>query len=172
MLLPSPICPLPVSVAFDIASSTESNDMQSWSATYGDSGKVARFRIELDRKQKPMGNGVLSGDGRLLSQPASDASAFLEKLKTSFEAKGLPKKVAKVQSLPFKFVVLGEHLSQASEGGFFMEPPGNWIAMKIFLADGKAEVFLDLNPAIGKGEFLIKDPDYGDAVLAELAKVL
>jgi len=40
------------------------------------------------------------------------------------------------------------------------------------LGDGSSEVFLNLNPALGKGEFSIKDPEYGDGVLQELAKVL
>ena len=44
--------------------------------------------------------------------------------------------------------------------------------MKIFFGDDEAEVFLNANPVSGKAEFSIKDPDYGDQVLAELAKVL
>ena len=44
--------------------------------------------------------------------------------------------------------------------------------MKIFLAGDQSEVFLNLNPTTNKGEFSIKDVDYGDVVIAELAKVL
>jgi hypothetical protein len=47
--------------------------------------------------------------------------------------------------------------------------------MKIFLttkSEGDTEVFLNLSPATRKGEFSIKDPDYGNAVLAALATVL
>jgi hypothetical protein len=46
--------------------------------------------------------------------------------------------------------------------------------MKIFLgkSDGPAEVFLNFNDVLHKGEFSIKDADYGDDVLGELAKVL
>jgi len=46
--------------------------------------------------------------------------------------------------------------------------------MKIFLGkgDSEGEVFLNFNSALGKGEFSIKDSDYGDFVIAELAKVL
>jgi hypothetical protein len=40
------------------------------------------------------------------------------------------------------------------------------------LASGEAEVFLNTNTVLGKAEFSIKDPDEGDQVLAELAKVL
>jgi len=46
--------------------------------------------------------------------------------------------------------------------------------MKIFIGEGdqKGEVFLNLNPVLGKGQFSIKDPDYGDTVLGQLASVL
>ena len=44
--------------------------------------------------------------------------------------------------------------------------------MKISLSGGEGEVFLNLNPATNNAEFSIKDADYGDIVLAELAKVL
>jgi hypothetical protein len=46
--------------------------------------------------------------------------------------------------------------------------------IKLFFGegDGESEVFLNLNPTLRQGQFSIKDSDYGDAVLAELAKVL
>ena len=65
-------------------------------------------------------------------------------------------------------------LSQAPGGGFNTNPPGGWTAMKIFIGEGEqeSEVFVNLNPAIGKGQFSIKDADYGDKVLKQLATVL
>jgi hypothetical protein len=44
--------------------------------------------------------------------------------------------------------------------------------MKIFVARGDREgqVFLNLNPVLKKGQFSIKDADYGDMVLAQLAQ--
>lgn len=64
--------------------------------------------------------------------------------------------------------------AQAPGGGFNASPPGNWIAIKIFIGEGEqeAEVFLNFNTIIGKGQFSIKDPDYGDLVLKKLATVL
>ena len=46
--------------------------------------------------------------------------------------------------------------------------------MKIFLGEGddEAEVFLNINARIGKGQFSMKDPDYGDLALKHLAMVL
>lgn len=56
--------------------------------------------------------------------------------------------------------------------GFVVVLKGNWIAAKLFFGGDQGEVFLNLNPALGKAEFSIKDSDYGDYVIGELAKVL
>lgn len=104
----------------------------------------------------------------------SDATVLLADLKVALEATTQPAKVGRVDSLPFEFVTLGKNKSQATGGGFADKPPGNWIPMKIFLGEGKNEgqVFLNLNPILKMGQFSSKDPDYGDLVLAQLAKVL
>jgi hypothetical protein len=54
------------------------------------------------------------------------------------------------------------------------QPRGNWTPMKIFIGEREqeGEVFLNLNPVLQKGQFSIKDPDYGGIVLARLAEVL
>lgn len=46
--------------------------------------------------------------------------------------------------------------------------------MKLFMGQGQHEcnVFLNLNLVIKKGQFSIKDADYGDACIQQLAKVL
>ena len=54
-------------------------------------------------------------------------------------------------------------------------PPGDWMMVKIFLpkgSDDEGELFLNLNPLLSKGEFSIKDSDYGDYLLKQFAKVL
>jgi hypothetical protein len=163
-------------VAFEIRPVHSTSASRLWLATYAAAGKTAKFRIELgpglfgDDEDKTL--HVSFGKGRFLSEPGSDASVFLEDLKKALEARTLPNKVVRVTSLPFEFAILGEDQSRTSEGGFNKTPPGHWTAMKIFLADGEGEVFLNLNTASNKAEFSIKDSDYGDIVLAQLAKVL
>ncbi len=46
--------------------------------------------------------------------------------------------------------------------------------MKIFIGkeNQEGQVFLNLNPVIKECQFSIKDADYGDIVLAQLARVL
>jgi hypothetical protein len=173
-----PSVPESNSIGFDLEPAKSGNGSSQWLATYASQGKTARFRIELGPAQgsdKPAGNiSVKFGKGRFVAEPGSDASILLADLKKALEAKALPTKVQRSSTLPFTYAILGENQSQASGGGFNENPPGNWTPMKIFLGDGdeEAEVFLNLNPTIKKGQFSIKDPDYGDGLLKYLAKVL
>ncbi len=140
-------------------------------------GKTAKFRIELGPATPSEAKDTKDfrfsfGAGRFASETGSDPTVFLAELKKALEAKSLPKNVQKVPSVQFDFAVLGENQSRGKDGGFSDHPRGNWTTIKIFLAHGEGEVFLNINPKLGKGEFAIKDSDYGDIVLAELAKVL
>jgi hypothetical protein len=83
----------------------------------------------------------------------------------------MPNHAEKVESLPFEFGLLGENQSRTADGAFHTLPKGNWTATKLFLANDQAEVYFNFNPVIHKAEFAIKDPEYGDKVLAEFAKV-
>jgi hypothetical protein len=148
-------------VGFDILPLHSSGGAQRWLATYTDDSGTTKFSFELE-----------AGKGKFTSEEGSNPLPLLEALKKALEAKHMPRKVEHADMLSFLYVVIGEHNSQAVGGGFNEKPSGNWTAMKIFLADGKGEVFLNFNPVLHKAEFSIKDPEYGDIVLAELAKVL
>src|SRR5215467_8764651 len=169
----------PNSVGFDIEPLPGNGSAHQWLATYNSRGKTAKFRIELS-SSAPLGDKesrefhIVSGDGRLIAEPGSDASVLLADLKKALEAKTMPTKAKRTNSLQFQFVSFGKNQSQASGGGFNAKPPGNWTPMKLFIGEGgqEAEVFLNLNPVIKKGQFSIKDEEYGDTVLAQLARVL
>jgi len=135
-------------------------------------GKTARFDIELTMARPSGKIPVAFTKGKFIAVPNSDASGFLAALQRTLEAKATPSNPIRVAELPFSAVILGEHVSHSPNGGFAVKPPGNWTTTKLFLGDGSSEVFLNLNPVLGKGEFSIKDPEYGDGVLQELAKVL
>jgi hypothetical protein len=168
------------SVGFDIAPAPKTDSSTSaWLATYFAQGKVARFRIEFGQGQRHDSKDlkdfpITTGNGRFVAEPGSDPSVLLSDLKKALEAKTLPSRVTRTASLPFTFVSLGEDMSQAAGGGFNVTPPGHWVAIKIFLVEGEqeGEFFLNLNPVSKKGQFSIKDEDYGDFVLSQLAKVL
>jgi len=171
--------PDPNSVGFDIQPLESEGSTRQWLATYTSQGKTAKFIVKLD-PAKPLDDkesrdfDIQTGTGKLVAVPGSDAIALLVDLKKALEAKKLPTTPKRVSSLPFQFVTLGKNLSQAVGGGFKTNPPGNWTPMKIFIGEREqeGEVFLNLNPVMKKGQFSIKDPDYGDIVLAQLARVL
>ena len=167
------------SVGFDIKAVKGQNGSLKLNATYESQGKLAKFAIEFGSTRNVESKGVKdfpigTGQGRFLAEPGSDATVLLADLKKALEAKALPAKIQRVQELPFTFVNLGDNLSQAHGGGFNANPPGGWTAIKIFIGEGdqEGEVFVNFNPAIGKGQFSIKDVDYGDLVLKQLASVL
>jgi hypothetical protein len=169
----------PNSAGFDIEPLPDNGSAHQWLATYTAQGKTAKFRIELSQSV-PLDDKesreflVESGKGRLIAEPGSDASVLLADLKKALVAKTMPIKVQRANSLSFQFVSFGKNNSQAPGGGFNAKPPGNWTPMKLFIGKGDQEgqVFLNLNPVVRKGQFSIKDPDYGDIVLAQLARVL
>lgn len=159
-------------VAFQISPSKSEAGKRSWLATYQADNRTARFVIELNESLQPIDNFAGFGKGRFVADSTSDASSLLAALAKALEAKTVPKRSKRVASLPFEFASFGNNVPRFADGSFGEDGKGNWIAMKIFLQGGEGEVYLDLNPVIGKGEFTIKDPDYGDIVIAELAKVL
>lgn len=160
------------SVSFVLESLPSDSLWQKWRGTYTSSGKVARFRIELKSAQAKGQFGT--GAGRFVPEADSDATVLLEDLRKALEAKTSIKPSSKRTTVNFVFANLGDHLSLAEGGGFNTTPAGDWSAMKIFFGEGdhESEVFLNLNSAAQKGQISMKDADYGDLVLRELAKVL
>jgi len=165
--------PVERAVEFDVLPLQETEDSVGWMAAYTDEGRTTRFRIEFGSRTSSEEKGVQvsEGQGKFLAEKESDPLPLLESLQKALQAKHLPAKVQKVDVLPFDYVVLGENQTRSVDGSFRDKPGGNWTAMKVTLAKGKGEVFLNINPAMHKAEFSIKDADSGDVVVAELAKV-
>jgi len=107
----------------------------------------------------------------------SDCTAFLAGLAPTLAFKGSLPTPAAANELKVTVTILGTHQSRSAEspeiaGAFSASPAGDWTATKLFLADGEGEVFLNLNATEGIGEFSIKDEDYAETVITELAKIL
>lgn len=115
-----------------------------------------------------------AGNGNFIAQAGSDSCILLSDLKRILEAENMPGQVKRTEVLPFDFVRLGSNLSQSADGGFSPKTKGNWTTLKLFIAQGnqESEVYLNFNESLKKGQFAIKDSEYGDLLLAELAKVL
>jgi len=138
-------------------------------------GKTSKFQLELSYGQLHDGGGfkVASGEGRFIAVPGSENAVLMQDLKSALLAKHVPGKVIRSRELRFDAVVLGEKQSENAGGGFSDKLPGDCIVLKLFLPKGgdEGEVFLNLNPVLSRGEFSIKDEDYGDYLLRQFAKV-
>jgi hypothetical protein len=168
--VPEPYTATPSSVKFDIFPAGGSGGAQSWFASYTDGDRTTKFRIEVGPASAVQDRAdTLSGMGTLSAEPGSDPTAMLAALKTALHAKHVPRTVMHADSLHFTYVLLRDHQTRQPDGSFSSSPAGNWSAMKIFL--NKGEVFLNLNPPDAVAEFSMQDPNSGDAVIAELAKV-
>ena len=148
-----------------------------WLATAARGTKSAHFRIELLLKPQKVGQLFDFTKGALIREEESDGTWFLTELSEVLGATIAPQKVSPAARLEFDASVLGTSLTRQSgpdqfAGMFTSNPPGNWIAIKIFVANGDGEFFLNLNSTDGRGEISLKDEDYGDAVVRELATIL
>jgi hypothetical protein len=169
--------PDPPSLPFDLVpvNTSATSGQQQYQCAYEVRGKIARFRLEFSegstsQEQFP----VTRIDGKFVAVQGSEDAALLEDLRRVLLAPHPALKSRKVSELPFDGVILGRNQSKVSISGYNAKPPGNWMLMKIFLPKGgdDGEVFLNINRVDGKGEFSIKDSDYGDYVLNALAEVL
>ena len=135
----------------------------TWRATYKKNGKTGMFKITFPHKA--LGKGTFSREEK------SDTSVLLRDLGKALRGK-VPEKVDQVDELPVTFYILGDKMSRTERGSFKAAPVGDWILVKIFVAKDRGEFHLNINEKTGKGEIRMKDPDQGDAVMGELAKVL
>ena len=163
------------SVSINLLPTQGSVGSQSWLASYADESGITKFSIELGPTTPSSNPSISSGKGSFIPVNGSDPVPLLEHLKKALQAKHMPAKIQQVDKLDFDYAVLGANQSRDANGGFSDNPKGNWMALQIFLEpDGKdeSEVYLNINPVTHIAEFAMKDPDYGDLVLAQIAKIL
>ena len=158
-------------LSFELQGPEEHANTTLYHAFYRTEGNVARFDFELNTKP-PSADGLEFG--RFIAVPGSDSSVLLRNLKRTLQAKKLPSNTQRASELPFAFIVLGNDLSHGIDGGMSPDPRGHWTAMKLFIGHetDDSEVFLNFNATLHKGEFSIKDAEYGDTLLRYLAGVL
>jgi hypothetical protein len=109
--------------------------------------------------------------GAFTPVPDSDTLIFLRR---ALKAKKVPATKPHMSSLDFNAIALGNHQSRSAGDDFSENPPGDWVALKLFIGKGnnRPEVHLNLNPVLRKGEFSAKDESYSDAILDAPSKVL
>lgn len=146
---------------------------QTWLATCG----AERFLIGLTLPAEDPNEPISFTTGRLCRFQGAGASACLDSIAKALEAGKVGPPRERVDCLPFQAAILGRNLSRGGgesvhAGAFTSDRPGTWTATKVFVADGEGELYLNLSPDTGEAEISIKDPEYGDIVVQELAKVL
>lgn len=156
---------------------TKDGPLKTWRATSRTGVPPFTFLLELHLKVPTGPSSMAFGEGAILREPENDGTQFLKDVGHAIDAESdIPTQTSKLDRLEFSTAILGTSLSRESgdsviAGSFTSSKPGNWIALKLFLADGEGEVFLNIDPVGGNGEFAVKDPDYGDVVVRELARV-
>jgi hypothetical protein len=119
-------------------------------------GKPFVFRLELLLKPRKGESPFAFSDGAIAREPGADGTHFLRAVARAIEADGeLAPPSDRVERLEFSTAILGTSLSRDGGddmiGGRFSSKPGNWMAFKLFLADGEGEVYLNLEPRCGVG---------------------
>lgn len=150
---------------------TPEGTRKTWLATIQRDGFNSAFRIELLMKTLKPNELFAFSKGAFVREPNSNNEPFLRELAKLLSAKEIPDRVATSDRLDFGFTVLGTSQSHDRDDGFSSEPAGNWMATKVFVADGEGEFFLNLNPVDSAGEISLKDEEYGDTVIKALAPV-
>jgi hypothetical protein len=135
------------------------------------------FEINVARPQVPSNSPFGIARATLVRRTGADCSPFLRLLAPTLGFKGNLPNPAPAAELVASVAILGVHQSRSHRapevgGGFSSNPPGSWTATKLFLNDGEGELFLNLSPSEGLGEFSPKDEDYANVVVRELAKIL
>ncbi|HSR66857.1 MAG TPA: hypothetical protein VLU25_02855 [Acidobacteriota bacterium] len=152
--------------------------LKTWRAVSRSTGEES-FAFRLEMLLKPLQGEIpmAFSQGAIIREPDADGRDFLKEIARAIEAEAdIPSHPERVDRLEFSTAILGTSLRRnvgddLVAGRFTSTKPGDWIVFKLFLGEEEAEVYLNINPVSGEGEFAPKDTDYGPAVLRELAKV-
>jgi hypothetical protein len=162
----------------ETASSVQAEGTEKvWSATAIRGDRIAQFRVELLIKAEKGDALFTFTKGAFMREAGSDGKWFLAELVHLLGAKDIPEKVTPSDRLEFDATILGTSMSRQAgadqfAGSFTSTPPGHWITIKIFVAGGEGEFYLNLNPTDSHGEISLKDEEYGNIVVRELARIL
>jgi len=140
-------------------------------------GANCAFDVVVSRAKDIAGSFFSMTMATLVRRPGADCTAFLRAMAFELGYKGELPSPTPAKEIKAAMAVLGTNQSRSPEkpevaGSFSSTPTGHWTAGKLFLADCAGEVFLNLNVHDGIGEFSVKDEDYANIVVGELAKIL
>jgi hypothetical protein len=137
---------------------------RTWLVTCGQE----RFLMDLVIPSVDPNEPIQFTTGRLCRHQETDARQCLDSIARVLEAKQVEAPHERSQCLPFQAAILGQNLNDH----LVSAPRGTWLATKAFVAGGEGEFYMNLSPETGEGEISIKDPEFGNIVVRELAKVM
>jgi hypothetical protein len=175
----------PDSVAFRVNRLPSRGDLERYHAEYG---RVAEVQFDIEFTANRPGDrpdlDMTFGQGAIVAVPDFRSSVLVANLCRALQAEPCPAQPrVRSSKVEFELVVLGRGLSRGKTksgetfaGAFSRSPPGKWITTKLFFGENTdedaGEVYLNLNPEERWGEFLMKDSEYGVAVMRQLVRVL
>jgi hypothetical protein len=161
---------------FHVAEVDSTVGFRRFLATTDDPGPSCAFEIAQEPSASIDGAPFLLGKLALCRRPRSDCTEFLRRVAKQVGFSGPLPHPPPTDAISCSIVILGISQSRAEDAEvgptFFSKPSGNWMAGKLFVADGEGEVFLNLNLHDRVGEFSMKDEDYAAIVVRELARIL
>jgi len=150
--------------------------MRAWNARYVTGTSVDEFAIEMRIAEPVAPSPFAQGSILFRRTPGSTGAALLRDLSRVLGLPEEPTPGMPLDELRCDASFMGSRLTRGDgpdtiAGSFTMQPPGDWIVAKVFFSGGAGEVFLAVNPAAGRGEFLRKDPELSEPVVREFSRL-
>lgn len=159
---PASLMPLKITAAEPLAGGDPK--AKSWLVTCGKD----KFLMDLVIPSASPSETIPFTTGRFCRHQETDARQCLDSIARVLEAKQVEAPHERSRCLPFQAAILGQNLNDH----LVAAPRGTWLATKAFVAGGEGEFYMNLSPETGEGEISIRDPEYGNIVVRELAKVM
>jgi hypothetical protein len=149
---------------------------RAWRATYAKDGATGEFGLHLDIAEPTDQSPFAEGTVTLSRARDANGALLLRDFARALGLQNVPAAGTPVNTLTCSATFMGSHLTRGDgpdviAGAFTTSPPGEWVVAKLFFSDGQGEVFLAVNPATARGEFLAKDPELSPAVIREFGRL-
>jgi hypothetical protein len=167
-----PVRPAQDDGAFHIIEYKESPVEDTYLVDAGSTPNTCTFEIDF-RKQPGKGDAMVSiASAEIIPRTITDCHPFLQSLGRALMFTGSMPSPRHRTKLVVEVAILGTHQTGKLHGGFSPNPPGPWLASKLFLQHPEAEVFLNLNTQDQIGGFSFKDEEYAAPVMTAFVNLL
>jgi hypothetical protein len=152
----------------------EDESLTTWLAfrTYG--GDTASLLVEMLVKPLPEDSAAVFTEGTFFAAKRSPKLLKdIGRVLRAANADDIIAKASKTDEVPYRAAISGENLSRNPQTGYFvMRPAGGWLTTKVFIGPKNSEFNINIDTEGLKLEINPVGAEFGNGVLAELAKVL